>query len=231
MKKSIYILILSVILFIPLCLFAQQEDLEDLKIGIETAGKLLADIPITHFEDADTWNSVMSIDQGIIVSMRRRGRPLEIPAIDPNDGTENENVFGARVAFTQRGYSTFRMNPPRPIKVPGITKALSVWVCGRSFQHRLYAHVIDYEGNEMILDMGMLDFVGWKRVAIPIPATIKQHNYHDTEWRGLSFSGFSVATDPADTYGVYYLYFDELRAVTDIYSEENRDEDDMEDGW
>ena len=172
MKKPIYILILSVIFLVPLCLFAQEEDLEELKVGIETAGKLLADIPITHFEDADTWNSVMSIDQGIIISMRRRGRPLEIAAIDPNDGTENENVFGARVAFTQRGYSTFRMSPPRPIKVPGITKALSVWVCGRSFQHRLYAHVLDYEGNEMMLDMGMLDFVGWRKVSRPIPSSI-----------------------------------------------------------
>ena len=231
MKKPVYILVLSLILFTPLCLLAQDENLENLQIGIETAGKLLADIPITHFEDADTWFSAMSIDHGIIISMKRRGRPLEIADIDPNDGTENEYVLGVKVAFTQRGYSQFRMSPPRPIKIPGITKALSIWVCGRSFQHRLYAHVLDYEGNEMMLDMGLLDFVGWKKVNIPIPSSIKQHNYHDTDWRGISFAGFSVKTDPGDAYGVYYVYFDELRVMTDIYSEEHRDEDDMEDGW
>jgi hypothetical protein len=231
MKKPVYILALSLILFAPLCLYAQEENLEELQIGMETAGKLLADIPVTHFEDADTWNSSMSIDQGIIISMKRRGRPLEVSDIDPNDGTENDYVLGVKVAFTQRGYSLFRMSPPRPIKVPGITKALSLWVCGRSFQHRLYAHVLDYLGNEMILDMGLLDFVGWKKVNIPVPSSIKQHNYHDSDWRGISFAGFSVETDPAEAYGVYYVYFDELRAITDIYSEEFRDEDDMEDGW
>ena len=83
----------------------------------------------------------------------------------------------------------------------------------------------------MILDMGLLDFVGWKKVNIVVPSSIKQHNYHDTDWRGISFAGFSIATDPAESYGVYYVYFDELRAITDIYSEEFRDEDDMEDGW
>jgi hypothetical protein len=231
MKKLAYILASFIVLFVPLAIFAQDEDLEELQIGIETAGKLLADLPVTHFEEADTWYSRMPIDEGIVFSMKRRGRPLELPEIDPNDGTENDYVLGVKVAFTQRGYAKFKIAPPRPIKIPGITKALSMWVCGRSFQHRLYAHVLDYEGNEMILDMGLLDFVGWKKVNIPIPASIKQHNYHDTNWRGISFAGMSVETDPADSYGVYYVYFDELRAVTDIYSEEHRDQDDMEDGW
>ena len=231
MKKPAFILATALVFLIPLCVFAQEQDLEDLKVGLETAGKLLADIPITHFEDADTWNSVMPLDQGIVIAMKRRGRPLEVPEIDPNDGTENEYVLGVKVAFTQRGYAQFMMRPSRPIKIPGITKALSAWVCGRSFQHRLYAHVLDYEGNEMILDMGLLDFVGWKKVNIVVPSSIKQYNYHDTDWRGLSFAGFSVVTDPGESYGVYYLYIDEMRALTDIYSEETRDQDDMQDGW
>jgi hypothetical protein len=235
MKKPAYILAISLVclipLSIPLCLFAQEEDLEDLKVGLETAGKLLANIPVTHFEEADTWNSVMPLDQGIVIAMKRRGRPLEVPEIDPNDGTENEHVLGVKVAFTQRGYANFMVRPPRPIKIPGITKALSVWVCGRSFQHRLYAHVLDYEGNEMILNMGLLDFVGWRKIDIVVPSSIKQYNYHDTDWRGISLAGFSVVTDPGESYGTYYLYLDELRAITDIYTEEHRDQDDMEDGW
>ena len=218
-------------MLIPLTLVAQDEDIENLQVGIQTGTQLLADIPISHFEDADTWSALMPIDQGIIFAMRRRGRPLEVMEIDPNDGTTNESVLGVKVAFNQRGYSHFRVLPPKPIKVPGITKAITVWVCGRSFKHRLYLNVLDYQGNEMILDMGLLDFVGWKKISIAVPVTIEQDNYHNTEWRGLSFAGFSVACDPSETYGLYYVYFDELRAVTDIYNEEYRDEDDMQDGW
>jgi hypothetical protein len=31
--------------------------------------------------------------------------------------------------------------------------------------------------------------------------------------------------------GTYYMYIDDLRAVTDLYDMENRDEDDMLDTW
>jgi hypothetical protein len=79
--------------------------------------------------------------------------------------------------------------------------------------------------------MGLLDFVGWKKLTIAVPSTIQQYNYHNTEWRGISFNGFSIETDPEESYGVYYVYFDEIVASSDIYSEENRDEDDMADGW
>lgn len=232
MTRLLFILTSVIFLIsLPLMVIAQETDVENLQIGIETAGKLIADIPVTHYEDADTWRVNMAVDQGIIFSMKRRGRPLEVNEIDPNDGTKNEYVLGIKVAFNQRGYSRFRINPPRPIKVPGITKAITVWVCGRSFQHRLYAHVLDYEGNEMMLDMGLLDFVGWKKLSIAVPTSIRQHNYHDVDWRGVSFSGWSIETDPEESYGIYYVYFDELRAITDIYTEEHRDEDDMHDGW
>ena len=29
----------------------------------------------------------------------------------------------------------------------------------------------------------------------------------------------------------YYVYFDDMRAITDLYAMQNRDEDDMDDNW
>ena len=232
MNRAIfYIVAVFIIALVPVVLSAQEQDVEDLKVGIATSRQMLADVPITHFEDADTWTSSMPVDQGIILSMRRKGKPLEMPDTDPNDGVANESVLGVKVAFNQRSHAYFSMRPQRPIKIPGITKAVSVWVCGRSFKHRLYAHLIDYKGSEMIVDMGLLDFAGWKKVSVAIPVTIEQEEYHWVDWRGVSFAGLSIRTDPEESYGVYYVYFDELRAITDVYQEENRDEDDMEDGW
>jgi len=231
MVKIIVILTAILIIFsIPVILTAQQ-DLQNLQIGVDTAQQLLVDIPVTHLEDADVWQAQMPIDQGIIIAMRRRGRPLDLPEVDPKDGTNNQYVLAAKVAFTQRGYAGFYLAPPTPIKIPGITKAITMWVCGRSFRHRLYIHLLDYTGKKLSLDMGTLDFVGWKKLSIAIPSTINQNDYHNTEWRGLSFAGISVECDPEETYGVYYIYIDEIRAISDIYSEEHRDEDDMEDNW
>jgi hypothetical protein len=232
MSRAIFYIIIGALLtLVPLTLIAQEEDVEDLRVGVTTSRQILADIPVTHFEDADAWESHMAVDQGIVLSMKRRGRPLELPEVDPNDGTENHFVLGVKVAFNQRAHAYVSIRPPKPIKVPGITKAISVWICGRSFKHRLYCHLLDYKGTEMIVDMGLLDFAGWKKVSVAVPTTIEQEAYHSLEWRGVSLAGFSIRTDPEESYGVYYVYFDELRAITDIYLEEHRDEDDMEDGW
>lgn len=233
MIKSVRVIIVTLFItvFIPFSVLAQEQDTESLQVGVQTGTQLLADIPVAHFEDADTWSGHMSVDKGIIFSMRKKGRPVEVPDIDPNDGTRNDYVLGVKVAFNQRGYSHFSLVPSRPVKIPGITKAVSLWVCGRSFKHRLFLNILDYKGQKRVLDMGLLDFVGWKKLSIAIPASIEQDNYNNTEWRGISFTGFVVECDPSENYGIYYVYFDELRAVTDIYNEEYRDEDDMNDGW
>jgi hypothetical protein len=230
-RAILYIIVGALLTLVPLALVAQEEDVEDLRVGITTSRQILADIPVTHFEDADAWETHMAVDQGIVLSMKRRGRPLELPEVDPNDGTENHFVLGVKVAFNQRAHAYVSVRPPKPIKIPGISKAISVWICGRSFKHRLYCHVLDFTGTEMIVDMGLLDFAGWKKVSASVPTTIEQEAYHNLEWRGVSLAGFSIRTDPEESYGVYYVYFDELRAITDVYLEEHRDEDDMEDGW
>jgi hypothetical protein len=40
-----------------------------------------------------------------------------------------------------------------------------------------------------------------------------------------------VNCDPTEAFGSYYVYFDDLRAVTDLFAEDSRDEDDMADAW
>jgi hypothetical protein len=47
----------------------------------------------------------------------------------------------------------------------------------------------------------------------------------------LKVLGFKVECDPVETFGSYYIYFDDLRAVTDLFAEDSRDPDDMVDFW
>jgi hypothetical protein len=48
---------------------------------------------------------------------------------------------------------------------------------------------------------------------------------------GLKVIGFKIETDLLESFGSYYIYFDDMRAVTDLFAEDARDEDDMVDGW
>jgi hypothetical protein len=111
-------------------------------------------------------------------------------------------------------------------------------VVGRNYNHELYLQVEDFFGHPYELYMGKLNFQGWKQLTVAIPPQaddgkngIVQRNYHYNNQSGLKISGLRVNCDPAEAFGSYYIYFDDLRAVTDLFAESNRDTDDMSDAW
>jgi hypothetical protein len=106
-----------------------------------------------------------------------------------------------------------------------------MYVVGRNFNHRLSVVVADYFGNVNVLSMGTLNFSGWKRMTVAVPPTIVQRDYHYNDRMGLQILGFLIEPDLMETYGTYYVYFDGLRAYTDLFAEESRDPDDMIDSW
>jgi hypothetical protein len=118
-----------------------------------------------------------------------------------------------------------------PIPIEGITKTISVWAVGRNYNHVLKVMLEDYFGRHMELTLGKLNFMGWKKMTVAVPPDIVQSEYHFTYKSGLRVLGFRVEGDPMESYGTYYLYLDDLRAVTDLFAESYRDTDDMVDGW
>ena len=79
--------------------------------------------------------------------------------------------------------------------------------------------------------MGKLNFMGWKQLTAAVPPRIVQDEYHFANLRGIKLLGFKIEFDMMESYGTYYVYFDDLRAVTDLFAESYRDKDDMPDGW
>jgi hypothetical protein len=64
-----------------------------------------------------------------------------------------------------------------------------------------------------------------------VPPSITQTDYHFTLKDGIKITGFKIECDPLEAMGTYYLYFDDIRAVSDLFGEARRDTDDMTDGW
>jgi hypothetical protein len=60
---------------------------------------------------------------------------------------------------------------------------------------------------------------------------VVQRSYHYNNQMGIKITGFRIDCDPLEAFGSYYIYFDDLRAVTDLFAENDRDPDDMSDGW
>lgn len=230
---------------IALCLLSAgilfaQVGTDPSQIGIDTAQQNLKEVSVDKFEHDGFWRAVMSGDDGFISARLFEGNPA---GKEPIPEEENLNIsdihaLGVRVDFLRRGNSSFFIYPRRPIPIEGITKTISVWAVGRNFNHTLKIIVQDLYGRQFELSMGKLNFQGWKQLAVAVPAQpligqngIVQRDYHRSNQMGITFIGFKVECDPAEAIGTYYLYLDDLRAVTDLFSENTRDPDDMADAW
>jgi len=208
-------------------------------IGADSAKQSLREVSVDLFEREGAWNVKMSSDYGIISGRLFQGSPAAKEELDDikNQQITDDNVLGVKVEFFRRGVNSFFITAARPLAIEGTTKTVSVWVVGRNQAHTLTLLVQDYFGNNFELYMGQLNFSGWKKLTVAIPPSpdgrrgIVQTSAYHGDKPGLKVIGFRIDCDPELARGSYYLYFDDLRAVTDLYAMENRDEDDMDDNW
>lgn len=239
MKRVIAVLMVVASLGV---VFAQQgtsslADPDPTIIGADSAKQALREISVDLFEREGSWNSHISSDYGVINARLFDGSPAAKEPLAENEGVSDERVLGVKVEFFRRGVNSFYVTAARPIPIEGITKTVSVWVAGRNQGHSMYLLVQDYFGNNFEVYMGSLAFSGWKKMTVAIPPSpdgergIVQQSAYYGDRPGLRIIGFRVDCDPLLARGTYYMYLDDLRAVTDLYDMENRNEDDMIDNW
>jgi Flagellar filament outer layer protein Flaa len=205
------------------------------KIGTDTAQQKLVEVSVTKFEDPGLWTVAMPLDEGIITD---RGLPGAPKARQPIPGEQeaglseqDTTVLGVKVIFFRRGFNRFTITPLRPIPVEGVVKTLSMWVVGRNTNHVLNVDIRGIDGRLAELPIGPLNFTGWKQLTVAIPETVTQQDFHYSDRSGIEIEGFSVDTAPLEAYGSYYLYLDDLTAVTDLFGQQQRNVDDMSDAW
>jgi len=209
-------------------------------IGVDSAQQQLKEVSVDKFENEGFWVSHMSSDEGYTTSKLFTGGPSGKEPIPDEEGLNipDKHVLGTRVDYLRRGYNSFIVRPIRPIPIEGITKTVSVWIAGRNFNHDLVLLIQDYFGRNYEIYVGKLNFQGWKKMTVAIPPQstdgvngVIQRSYHYNNQMGIKIMGFRIDCDPMEAFGNYYIYFDDLRAVTDLFAENNRDPDDMADGW
>jgi hypothetical protein len=224
-------------------LFAQQGGNE---IGTPDANRVeglpqeaLKEVSIDKFEQEGLWRAYISSDSGYATSRLFAGGPNAKQPIPDEEGLNisDTNVFGARIDFLRRGHSSIYVNAQRPIPVEGISKLVTVWVAGRNFNHSIYLVLQDSQNRYFELYIDKLNFQGWKKLSVTIPAQNGDHNgiiqndYHYTASMGIKIIGFRIDVDPLEAYGTYFVYFDDLRVTTDLFAEDNREADDPKDDW
>ena len=197
----------------------------------------LREISLDEFERDGSWFVHMSPDYGVISARNFEGSPAMKEPLKGEEEVEDTQVLGVKVEFFRRGVNSFYINAQRPIAIEGVTKTVSVWVCGRNQGHDMFLLVEDYFGRNHELYMGNLGFSGWKKLTCVVPPSpdsehgIVQRSAYYGNKPGLRVIGFRIDCNPMLARGTYYMYLDDLRCVTDLYDLENQDIDDMSDAW
>ena len=236
--KKLHFAVMAALILSGASVFAQTDSLSEpdaSNIGNDSAKQALREVSVDRFEREGSWNVHISPDYGVISGRLFDGSPLAKEPLEDADNQEMEDtkVFGVKTEFFRRGVNSFYITAARPIPIEGVTKTVSVWVCGRNMGHQMWLLVQDYNGNNFEIWMGSLEFSGWKKLTTAIPPSpdgehgiIQQSVYHGDK-PGLRIVGFRVDCNPMEAKGSFYMYLDDIRAVTDLYDIQNRDEDDM----
>lgn len=208
-------------------------------------------ISLDTFEAAGEWMASIPLEFGLAQVKEIPGSPLELKGKEDTVKTppkygmsgsnpktyfeeekdEHKQVLGVKVSFMKRAAGWIRINPPFPTKLEGLVRGFEVWVCGRNKQHTLHLVLRDFYGQEKYLEVGQLNFMGWKKMNVQIPYTIVQEDFRFSVNRGLTFEGLMISFNTEESVGRYYVYFDNLSAEISRFLEENRDTDDPLDVW
>jgi len=180
-------------------------------------------ILVEDFENCDAWAAKMPPDQGFARAKKVLGAPAEVKK---KRGDKAKYCLGVKEWCYKRGFNWTEIKPPTPITVVGKLKGLSIWACGRNFRHRLEIWVRNYQGIEYPIDMGSLNFRGWRRLTARIPMYIPYYTKYIPQYKNLDITRLVIRHDPNEKSGNFYLYLDDLEAVVDTYKD-SYDGDDM----
>ena len=212
--RSLILLIIGLFIFIPLAVFPQY-------LGMGFKMEDIRSIILDDFETNDNnWQTSASrfATEGFPrLKMGVEGSPIALTGSYAEG--ENKYVMGARSSFTRRGYNRVWIYPEEEIVIPGAAKKIDVWAWGANYYYNIEVHLRDYRGIVHKLPLGSLHFIGWRNLSVAIPVQIPQFIRYLPMEKPLTFVRFVIWTEPNERVDDFYIYFDHLKVLTDVYRE------------
>ncbi len=142
---------------------------------------------------------------------------------------QNEDVrsLGIHGKFDRLAYNYIEITPaekgqdgnlvPTPITLPGRVKNLDVWMWGSFHAFYVEAQVRDYRGIVHVLQLGNLDFRGWKDLQVDIPTSIPQSVSTLPSTKSLQLLKLVIWTTPNESVADFYIYINQIKVLTDTF--------------
>ena len=200
-------------------------------------------LDLETFEEAEDWiaDSTSPLGETKTLKIVQRGeiratddenaRPPEGEALSLQQNPDNPNhILGVKTFFDDRGFDRVEIKPPHEYVIKGKARQFSVWVLGRNFRHTLSLKVRDYRGKIHKLEMGRLDFFGWRKLTVTVPGWLPQSTRYSLLDKNLHFVSLFVTHDVHEVPGTFYFYVDGLKVLVD-QSEQQYPGSEIKDNW
>jgi len=184
---------------------------------------------LDNMQNSEDWRAFATSAVGQAATRKVPGRPRPLDADGkPTDGDgdeivdesgithKNEYVLGVKGFISDRGFDRIEVFPPNALVICGKGKEIKVWVLGRKMRHTLYVKLRDHAGRVYKLNMGRLEFWGWREMSVVIPPYIPQPMGQAVLNRQLRFVSFFLVSDHFEPPGRVYFYLSHLRVITDF---------------
>lgn len=151
------------------------------------------------------------------------------------EGADYQSL-GIKARFDRQGFNYLEIVPvkenengekvPTPIDIPGRVKSLDTWVWGSQYNFYVQVQLQDYTGITWTLDLGDINYTGWRNLRVEIPSYIPQSEQYIPHLKNLKLVKLILWTRPTERVADFYVYFDNIKVVSDIY-ESRFDGDDL----
>ena len=92
-----------------------------------------------------------------------------------------------------------------------------MWAWGSNYNCYVEVHLTDHRGISHVIPLGNLNYTGWKELKVEIPSHIAKHQVKFPKTGQLSLSKIVVWTRPEEKAGNFFIYFDNIKVLTDMY--------------
>ncbi|MGQ9843110.1 MAG: flagellar filament outer layer protein FlaA [Spirochaetota bacterium] len=192
-------------------LYAQDEKSKEAQKVLEQEKQLsdqvYKEVTIEDFETTDYTNKNISLrvvkDEQAGISIR-----TDYPAPVPN----SKRYLGVKV-FAKSG-SVLTILPAKPLTIDKYCKYINMWVYGKNFSGELSILIKDANGNIKRLIMGKLNFLGWRKLSVPITDEIAQEDKYLAQKRNIEIVKILYNPSTLERIPAWnYFYIDDITAI------------------
>lgn len=134
---------------------------------------------------------------------------------------DNPYCLGVKIVFPEMFETTVFLKPKEDYQLNGVCRKISLWILGRGRNVDFQIVIKDYLNRPYFLNVGKLNYLGWKYWEIDIPIEIPQKFDIYPQRETIKIVGFLVTNHPTqyieELYQPCYIYIDQLEVLLNNY--------------